>query len=586
MILVDRDVVRREAEPIPWTRRSERSAGGRPGLAQRRGPRDVDRRDVGSRRHTACRCPRRVDGRQPPRSGRGLRGRGAAGLRLSTPARCAIDGSGWQVMRPDPSADPRCGRAAARRTPAAPGPATVHAYAASEVSVTDDRRTPPARVVETHISVLVFVGDRVYKLRKPVHFDFLDFTDRAVREADCRREVELNRRLAPDVYLGVADIVMDGEAIDHMVVMRALPDERRLATLVRAGGDVDGWLARWRDPRRVPCGCRRSAAISEAGTRARPCGPHGTPISGDPSLRRHHPRPGGGPGDPQLGRPLVAGHRALLEDRIASGRVCDGHGDLQAEDMFCLDDGVRILDCIEFSDELRYGDVCADVAFLAMDLERLGRPDAAERFVLQYEAQAGERLPAAAAAPLHRPAGLRAGQGGLLAGRAGEEDATATPGDCTRWPSGTPRRSRQVLVLVGGLPGTGKSTLAAGLAAETGWALLRSDEIRRELQPSPGDRPNRRRPARGATPRPRSAPSTTRCSSGAAGTSTRASRSSSTRRGSMPVSVRRRCARLPIPAASSWSSAAPARSRWPTAGSPSGRAATRTPPRRRHRCGP
>src|SRR5271166_4311130 len=92
----------------------------------------------------------------------------------------------------------------------------------SDDRVTDDQRTPPARVVETHISVLVFVGDKVYKLRKPVHFDFLDFTDRAVREADCRREVELNRRLAPDVYLGVADIEMDGVAIDHMVVMRSL----------------------------------------------------------------------------------------------------------------------------------------------------------------------------------------------------------------------------------------------------------------------------------------------------------------------------------------------------------------------------
>ena len=120
--------------------------------------------------------------------------------------------------------------------------------------MTHDRKSAPARVVETHISILVFVGDRVYKLRKPVHFDFLDFTDRSVREADCRREVELNRRLAPDVYLGVADIVMDGEPIDHMVVMRALPDERRLATLVRAGGDVDGWLREVAaDAGGVPC---------------------------------------------------------------------------------------------------------------------------------------------------------------------------------------------------------------------------------------------------------------------------------------------------------------------------------------------
>ena len=297
----------------------------------------------------------------------------------------------------------------------------MHAYAASGVFVTDDRKTPPARVVETHISVLVFVGDRVYKLRKPVHFDFLDFTDRAVREADCRREVELNRRLAPDVYLGVADIVMEGEAIDHMVVMRALPDERRLATLVRAGVDLDAWLASVATTLAAfHAGARRSPAISEAGTE------HALRAAWDANFEETH-RFVGTILDPSADREIrnsvarwLSSHRALLEDRIDSGWVCDGHGDLQAEDIFCLDDGVRILDCIEFSDELRYGDVCADVAFLAMDLERLGRPDAAERFVLQYESQAGERLPAAAAAPLHRPAGLRAGQGDLPAVRAGE----------------------------------------------------------------------------------------------------------------------------------------------------------------------
>ncbi len=89
------------------------------------------------------------------------------------------------------------------------------------------------RVAETHISVLVFSGDRVYKIRKPVHFDFLDFRERVARLADCRREVELNARLSPDVYLGVADLVMDGELLEHMVVMRALPEERQLSSLLR-----------------------------------------------------------------------------------------------------------------------------------------------------------------------------------------------------------------------------------------------------------------------------------------------------------------------------------------------------------------
>ncbi len=356
--------------------------------------------------------------------------------------------------------------------------------------MTADPRSPPARVVETHISVLVFVGDRVYKLRKPVHFGFLDFTDRAVREADCRREVELNRRLAPDVYLGVADIVMDGKPLDHMVVMRSLPGERRLAALVRAGADVDGWLHEVAVVLAAfHAAAERSASISQAAT----------PAALQAAWQDNFEEVGRFVGsvlepavDAQV-RTLVQRwlrrYGPLLDARIAAGCVCDGHGDLQAEDVFCLDEGVRILDCIEFSDRLRYGDVCADVAFLAMDLERLGRLDAAGRFVSDYESLASERFPAPL---LHHYVAQRAYVRAKVA--------------CLEWEQGLGgaddrarqlhalavrhlRLARPALVLVGGLPGTGKSTLGAGLAARTRWRLLRSDEIRRQLQPAVGTAP-------------------------------------------------------------------------------------------------
>jgi len=273
--------------------------------------------------------------------------------------------------------------------------------------------------------------------------------------------------------------------IDHMVVMRALPDERRLATLVREGVDVDIWLARVATAlAEFHAGARRSPAISEGGTG------HAVQAAWDANFEETS-RFVGTILDPVADEELrhtvsrwLASHRALLEDRIVSGRVCDGHGDLQAEDIFCLDDGIRILDCIEFSDDLRYGDVCADVAFLAMDLERLGRPDAAERFVLHYEAQAGARLPRPL---LHHYIAQRAyvrAKVACLRVEQGNEDADRDARGLHALALRHARRSRQVLVLVGGLPGTGKSTLAAGLSAETGWALLRSDELRRELQPS------------------------------------------------------------------------------------------------------
>jgi aminoglycoside phosphotransferase family enzyme len=96
--------------------------------------------------------------------------------------------------------------------------------------------TGHAEVRETHAAVVFFIGDMAYKLKKPVDLGFLDFHSRQVREAVCHREVQLNRRLAPDVYLGVADVSgPDGKVCDHLVMMRRMPVERRLSALIRAG---------------------------------------------------------------------------------------------------------------------------------------------------------------------------------------------------------------------------------------------------------------------------------------------------------------------------------------------------------------
>ncbi|HEX9334328.1 MAG TPA: gluconate kinase, partial [Pseudonocardiaceae bacterium] len=103
--------------------------------------------------------------------------------------------------------------------------------------VTLDHTGPEVR--ETHTGLVFLVGDRAYKVKKPVDLGFLDFSTRERRLAACRREVDLNRRLAPDVYLGVADMSdVDGLPADHIVVMRRMPESRRLSTLVRSGQPV------------------------------------------------------------------------------------------------------------------------------------------------------------------------------------------------------------------------------------------------------------------------------------------------------------------------------------------------------------
>ncbi|HEX7165535.1 MAG TPA: AAA family ATPase [Acidimicrobiales bacterium] len=339
-------------------------------------------------------------------------------------------------------------------------------------------------VAETHISWVFLVGDHAYKLKKPVRTAFLDFSTVDARAADCRREVELNRRLAADVYEGVATITgPDGKVCDHLVVMRRMPDDRRLASLV-AGSATDAELRR-----QLVAVARRIAALhassapgaaideeaSQQATAARwvantsqlrPFAGHlvdGALINEVDALAARY----------------VAGRGPLFTSRVAGARAVDGHGDMLADDIFCLDDGPRILDCLEFDDRLRWGDGLADAAFLAMDLERLGRPDLAELFLCCYADARGDAWPSSLAhhyvayrAQVRaKVACLRSDQGGDTA-----QDARSL----LDLALDRLRRGAVRIVLVGGLPGTGKSTLAAELASRTGWTLIRSDIVRKE----------------------------------------------------------------------------------------------------------
>ena len=356
----------------------------------------------------------------------------------------------------------------------------------------------PAAVVETHTAVLFFVGDRVYKLKKPVDLGFLDHRTREARLAACQQEVALNRRLAPDVYLGVLDVVdADGAPQDHLVSMVRMPDDRRLTRCLARGEDLDRSLRAIAHAvaalhEEVPSDPVHDELASPAAVRGRWEASfeqlRSLPV-GDPDLTRRLARIEG------LARRYLDGRSPLFEQRIADGRVRDGHGDLQAEDIFVLDDGPRILDCIEFGEAYRWGDVLADVAFLAMDLERLGRPDLGERFLALHRELSADRWPASLA---HHLVAYRAHvrvKVGLL--RAAQHDEPV-PDEVAALVDLALRHleaGRVRLVLVGGLPGTGKSTLAAGLGDHLGAVVLRTDEVRQRLAVAhPQDAAERYRP--------------------------------------------------------------------------------------------
>ncbi|CAM5446027.1 hypothetical protein [Streptomyces afghaniensis 772] [Streptomyces afghaniensis] len=348
---------------------------------------------------------------------------------------------------------------------------------------------PRAEVYETHTSVVFFVGDRAYKLKKPVDLGFLDYTTLASRRAACEREVTLNRRFAPDVYLGLGEIRSpDAEAPEPLVVMRRMPADRRLSRLVREGAAVDDILrglarqvATWHAE------APRGRDVDEQGTRDALSSRWEASFDQVRALAADGFVPDGVAEVGRLVRRYLAGRERLFASRIEQGRVVDGHGDLLAEDVFSLDDGPRVLDCLEFDDHLRYVDGLDDAAFLAMDLEQLGAPEAAAYFLAQYSEYSGDPAPPSL---WHHYVAYRAfvrAKVSLIQARQGAPDAATASRRLVSTTLRHLRTSAVGLTLVGGLPGSGKSTLAGALADRLGVTLLSSDRLRKELAGIPAE---------------------------------------------------------------------------------------------------
>lgn len=341
----------------------------------------------------------------------------------------------------------------------------------------------PPEVRQTHAGLVFLVGDRAYKLKKPVNLGFLDFSTRELRLRACLREVEFNRRLAPDVYLGVADISDEhGQPCDHLVVMRRMPAQRRLTALIAAGAPLAEHLrALARLLAVFHAHAERSEQITEQGglaalsARWEASFEQVARVAGDvlPAELFDEVR--------TRTRAFLAGRAALFAARQAQQRVVDGHGDLIAEDVFCLDDGPRVLDCLEFDDRLRWLDGLDDAAFLAMDLEHHGRAGLAEAFLDAYAEFSGDPAPASLR---HHYIAYRAfvrAKVACLQHVQGAAQARAEAQAYAELAAAHLRAGAVRLVLVGGLPGTGKSTLAGRLADHLGAVLLSSDRQRKEL---------------------------------------------------------------------------------------------------------
>ncbi len=226
--------------------------------------------------------------------------------------------------------------------------------------------TGEIHVVRTHVSMVFLAGEFAYKVKREVCFPFLDLSTLELRRRCCEEEVRLNRRLSPDLYLGVVPITVDesgihvagsGETVEYAVQMRRLPEDRMMDGLVRAGrlpADAIGRI------------CDRLVRFHSGAEKSDAVGAFGTPSAISQLWDEHFTESTALIGDVldrfqdgllrETARAWMVRKRALLEQRRRDGHIRDGHGDLRCSSI-CLTEPIQIFDCLEFSRRLRCGDV-------------------------------------------------------------------------------------------------------------------------------------------------------------------------------------------------------------------------------------
>jgi hypothetical protein len=344
------------------------------------------------------------------------------------------------------------------------------------------------RCIETHISWVLIAGDHAYKIKKPVDFGFLDFSTLAKRRACCAEEVRLNRRLAPDLYLGVveirgaesaAHIGGDGPLLDYAVWMRAFPADATLdreaevspAQIDAIAKCVAAFHASIERASIANCGTAAERALEPVRENFRLLAGQDLGVSG--SRQRDALRDWS---EAEAAR--LAGH---FVSRCAGGFIRECHGDLHLGNIAWVDNAPLIFDGIEFNPSLRCIDIMSEVAFLMMDLMHRGMDALAWRFLDAWLARTGDFSGLAAlrfyqvyrAMVRLKVARLRASQG--------QPGACDDGRDYLDLAERFGKAPAPFLVLMHGPSGSGKSWVSQHLLENLGLIRLRSDVERKRL---------------------------------------------------------------------------------------------------------
>ncbi len=352
-------------------------------------------------------------------------------------------------------------------------------------------------LMETHISWVLLAGAFAYKIKKPLDLGFLDFTTPERRLQACEDEVRLNRRLAPTTYLGVVPVVQregsakiggPGRIIDYAVWMQRLPAEGMLPGLLAQNGVTPNMLRQLaRDLARFHAAAATGPGVDDHGAAG------AIAANWEQNFAEMDRQRDGLPPDWELAA-LRSSIQSWLQDcspmfetRQASGRIREGHGDLHSGNLCLVGRRIVPFDCLEFSARYRCGDVASDIAFLAMDLDQAGRPDLAWRFVTDYFRETHDSglqrlIPFYACYRAFVRGKVRALRLGQLDSQSNEREVVAAQARASfdlalRYA----QQDRPLLVATAGLPGSGKSSLAADLSNRQGMLVLSSDIARKRL---------------------------------------------------------------------------------------------------------
>ncbi len=356
----------------------------------------------------------------------------------------------------------------------------------------------PVEIMETHISRIFLAGDRAYKMKRAVKLPYADFSTPELRLATCRKEVDLNSRTAPELYLGARRITrkadgkleFDGEGAlaDAVVEMKRFDQSALFDRMAQAGELTPALMT---ETSRMILRFHQGAPVVHSGGGA-------ANIEGVLDVNRAGfatSRVFGEAGIDALDasfRAALAGHAPLLDRREAAGKVRRCHGDLHLRNICLLGGEPRLFDCIEFNEKIATIDILYDLAFLLMDLWHRGFPELANLVANRYLDEADDEdgfilLPffmAIRAAVRAHVAATQAEESGEESGELARE-AEAYFGFASKLLAGQPAR----LIAIGGLSGSGKTTVAEALAAHVGAPpgarIVESDRIRKAMHGVP-----------------------------------------------------------------------------------------------------